>query len=71
MMFSAYGISAVMEHNSSVLKNNRVCYENEFPQKMPHDCRLLIIQFYYYLLFRTIVLLRSCGTFLPCDHVEF
>lgn len=42
-----------------------------FLQRVPHDHRLLIIQFYYYLLFRTIVLLRSCGTFLPCDYVEF
>ena len=71
MMLPAYGISAIMEHNSCVLKNNRVCYENELPQRVPYDCGLLIIQFYCNLLFRTIVLLRSCGTFLPCDHVEF
>lgn len=42
-----------------------------FPRRVSHDHRLLIIRFYYYLLFRTIVLLRSCGTFLPCDYVEF
>ena len=65
MMLPAYGISAIIEHNSCVLKNNRVCYKNELPQRVPHDRRLLIIQLYCNLLFRTIVLLRSRGTFLP------
>lgn len=66
----AYGIGAIMKHNSCALKNNRVCYEIEFPQRAPHDCRLLIIEFYGYLCSE-----QWCSwgpeELLLCNHVEF